>query len=112
MQEELVERLVALGSATMCEGAFAPVPAVLLHRRVVAHVDADGSLDVGSTRAVIRRLTLRPTTSDRLDVRLSGPDELQWAVDLVGAVIDATAPGTPGGEPPTGTALGLRRRFH
>ena len=121
MQEELIERLVALG-ATISEGAFAPVPAVWVGRREVAHFDARRLLDIRLTRTVIRqrraelgsddRVIFRAGTSDWLEIRLSGPDDLEFALDLVRAAIAANTPSAPRGAPPTGAELERRRRFH
>jgi hypothetical protein len=122
MQEEFIERLVALLGVTISEGAFAPVPAVWVGRREVAHFDGDGALDVRLTRAVIsrrraelgadNRVTFRAGTSDWLEIALNGPDDFEFALELVRAAIAANAPSAPGGAPPTGAELQRRRRFH
>jgi hypothetical protein len=122
VEEELIERLVALGGTTISKGAFAPVPAVWVGRREVAHFDADGSLDARLTRTVIRqrgpelgsddRVIFGARISDWPELRLSSPDDLKFALELVRAALAANAPSAPRGAPPTGAELMRRRRFH
>jgi hypothetical protein len=119
MQDELIERCAGIPGAAIGDGAFGPGPAVWAGRREVAHVDADGSLDVRLTRQVIRsrraelradgRVTLRGTGSDWLRVSTTDVD---FAVALVADAVAANLPTAPPGLPPSGADLDRRRRFH
>ena len=89
----LLERCALLAGVRLGEGAFAPGPALWLGNREIAHVDADGLLDVRLTRAVIRRrrrdlatdgrVVLRRHQSDWVAVRVGDPAAVELAVTLI-----------------------------
>lgn len=122
-QIDLLERVagkaegVALG-----EGAFAPGPALWVGKREIAHFDAERTLDLRLTKAVIRdrraelkadsRVELRPGASDWIELDLASPADEAWAIALVADAVDANRPTAPKGAPPTGADLARRRRFH
>jgi Family of unknown function (DUF5519) len=118
---ELFERLGELRGAVISDGAFGPGPAVWVGKREVAHVDRDGALDVRLTRsrisqrkAVLRgdpRVVLRRGSSDWLELCISTPEDLGFAVELVRQAVEANADSQPG-PPPSGSELERRRRFH
>ncbi len=122
MKAELFKRLREIPGAVVGEGAFAPGEAIWVGRREVAHVDADGTLDVRLTKAVIRarrdelrrdpRLRFRAGQSDWIEVDFANQGDIDFAVDLVEDAIAANAPTAPAGAPPTGAELEGRRRFH
>jgi hypothetical protein len=122
MKVELLERIRAIPGVAIGEGAFAPGDAVWVGRREVAHFDADDALDVRLTKAVIHarrdelranpQVSLRPGTSDWIEVRVATPDDLELAVLLVGQAVLANLPTAKPGLPPTGAELQRRRRFH
>jgi hypothetical protein len=122
MKAELFERVREIPGAVVSEGAFAPGDAVWVGRREIAHVDADGALDVRLTKAVIRarreefrsdpRIRLRAGPSDWIEVSVVSPEDIDFAVDLVKEAIAANVSTAQAGAPPTGTELERRRRFH
>lgn len=119
---ELFESCSGLDGVQIGEGAFAPGPALWVGTREVAHVDADGSLDVRLTRQVIsrrraelradQRVSMRPSTSDWIEIRVGGGEDIGVARSLIEDAIAANLASAPAGLPPTGRDLERRRRFH
>src|SRR5688572_19600839 len=121
--ETLQARLDQLEGVVPGDSAFGEGPAWWAGGKEVAHVDADGTVDIRLTRAEIRarraelradgRVHLRTSSSaDWLEVVVAGDEDVALAVELVR--IAASAHATAGGAvpPPTGADLARRRRFH
>jgi len=97
-------------------------PAIWVGRREVAHFDGDGSLDVRLTKRLIAlrraelrsdvRVTLRPGSSDWIDINISNESDRSFAEGIVQQAIEANRSTATAGPPPTGAALDRRRRFH
>jgi hypothetical protein len=113
---------VASGRAQVGDSTFIDGPAIYVGTREVAHIDAEGALDVRLTKAEIRRrrdvlrsdprIVLRASSSDWLEVWPSTPEDVTFATELVISAIDANEPSAPPGLPPSGHDLRRRRRFH
>jgi hypothetical protein len=94
-----MRRCARLEGATLGEGAFAPGPAIWAGGREVAHFEAPDELHVRLTRALIRerrtelradeRIELRPSTSDRIRVRVATAAGLDAAFALVRDAVEA-----------------------
>jgi hypothetical protein len=122
MHSEVIERCRSLEGAIVGEGAFAEGPAVWVGRREVAHIDADGAVDIRLTKQQIRRrrteleqdtrISLRAPSSDWLEVRAATDADIDFAVTLIADAVAANLPTAPTGDPPTGSELERRRRFH
>jgi hypothetical protein len=122
MHPDVIERCRHLDGATISDGAFAEGPAVWVGRREVAHVDADGAIDIRLTRQIIRqrrgeleldtRISFRAPASDWLEVRVATDDDADFAATLIADAVAANLPTAPTGNPPTGSELERRRRFH
>jgi Family of unknown function (DUF5519) len=122
VHERFIERCGSVSGAATGEGAFAPGPAIWVGKREVAHIDADGAVDIRLTRLEIRarraelradhRITFRASGSDWLEFRIGSDADLDDAVALATAAIAANLPTSPDGLPPTGAELERRRRFH
>jgi hypothetical protein len=104
------------------ESAFGSGPALWVGKREVAHLDDESTLDVRLTRPVIRarraelaadeRIRLRSGRSDWLEVRVTGKQDAEFALELIRDAVEANLPTAPPGLPPTGIELERRRRFH
>ena len=57
-------------------------------------------------------MTLRPGTSDWIEVELHSDADAEWAGSLIRDAIAANLPTAPPGLPPEGPELERRRRFH
>jgi hypothetical protein len=122
VDDKLMELMSRIEGAVIGEGAFSPGPAVWVGTREVAHIDADGALDVRLTKSVIRvrrseleadaRVTLRSSGSDWMGIRLASDNDVSYAVEMVRTAVAANLPTAKPGSPPTGEALARRRRFH
>lgn len=118
----VLERGAELDGVAAGEGAFTPGPALWVGAREVAHIDADGALDLRLTRRVLSqrraalradgRVRLRPSGSDWCEVVVATPDDVAFALELVAAAVAANLATAPPGPPPSGAALERRRRFH
>ncbi len=107
VQDAFIERCAKAAGAAVSDGAFSPGPAVWVGRREVAHFDADGSLDVRLTKALIRerkaelaadhRVELRRNASDWLAVkfRADNQDDISFAGELVQAAVAANRANRP-----------------
>lgn len=121
-QNTFLDRCAELDHAAISEGAFGAGAAVWVGKREIAHFDDESTLDVRLTKPVIRarrselrldsRVRLRSSSSDWLEVRLSGGTEIDFAVQFVRDAIAANLPTAPPGSPPGGAELARRRRFH
>jgi hypothetical protein len=122
MPSEVIERCRSIEGATVGEGVFAEGPAVWVGRREVAHIDADGAVDIRLTKQQIRRrraeleadtrISLRAPSSDWLEVRVATDADIDFALTLIADAVVANLPSAPPGSPPTGSELDRRRRFH
>ena len=122
MPSEVIERCRSIEGATVGEGAFAEGPAVWVGRREVAHIDADGAVDIRLTKQQIRRrraeleadtrISLHSSSSDWLEVRVASDIDADFAVALISEAVAANLPTAPPGNPLTGSELERRRRFH
>jgi Family of unknown function (DUF5519) len=122
VKDQFIERCSELEAAVISDGAFTEGPAVWVGRREIAHFDADGMLDIRLTKASIRsrraafavddRISLRPGTSDWLELSLHTVGDVDFAVSLVEEAIAANLPTVKTGPPPAGAELERRRRFH
>jgi hypothetical protein len=122
MQMEFMQRCAAIEGAALGEGAFSPGPAIWVGKREVAHFDGAHALDVRLTKAVIQgrraqlkdddRVSLRRSSSDWLEVRLSSDSDAAFAFALVDEAVAANLATAKPGLPPTGEELARRRRFH
>lgn len=118
----VIDRWDTIEGAAVGEGAFKPGPAVWAGRREVAHIDADGALDIRLTKQLIRsrrtalkadaRVALRANGSDWLEVRVATADDIEFALLLVRDAVAANLPTAEPGPPPSGSDLKRRRRFH
>lgn len=112
----------ATAGVAVAEGAFGPGPALWVGMREVAHFDDERTLDVRLTRAEIRRrrdewkaderVTLRGSSSDWLELTVDVDGDVEWAVGIVLAAVEANRATAPRGAPPTGRDLERRRRIH
>jgi hypothetical protein len=126
MARPLIEVLAGLEGGlegvVVSDSAFGDGPALWVGRREVAHLDGNDVVDVRLTRPLIRarkaslaadpRITLRRSSSDWLEVRVSTAADVAFAMALVETAVDANRPTAAAGPPPTGGALKRRRRFH
>src|SRR3954447_6376056 len=88
--------------AAIGEGAFSPGSALWVGKREVAHFDDERTLDIRLTKAEIRRrrnelnsderITLRSSSSDWLECSIKSDDDVEWAVSLVVAAVEANKP--------------------
>jgi hypothetical protein len=108
--------------AALGESAFGSGPAIWVGKREVAHFDGERTIDIRLTKAVIRsrrpqlksdeRVTLRPSTSDWIEVEVRSDADAEWASALIRDAIEANLPTAPPGLPPEGADLERRGRFH
>jgi hypothetical protein len=117
-----MDRGAEIDGAQLGAGAFAAGAALWVGRREIAHIDADGALDLRLTKAVIRRhrvefdsderTTLRAPGSDWLEIRVDRTADVDFALSLVEEAVRANLATATLGPPPSGAALERRRRFH
>ena len=103
---------------------FGPGDAWWCNGKEIAHFDSSAVLDVRLTRAVIRelrsvlrddrRVELRKSGSDWIEVRMSSTDDAAFVAQLVerAAAAHRAGPGVTPKPPPSGPDLERRRRFH
>lgn len=124
LPDGLWEAVLAVDGVVEGGGAFSDVPAGWVDGTEIVHRDADGTLDLRLTRAVIReqrprlkadpRVTLPRSGGDWVEIRVEDDDDLPFVVELVelAAAAHRPPPGTTPKPPPTGADLDRRRRFH
>jgi hypothetical protein len=125
LRDALCERIRRLPDVEEGESAFGPGPGFWVGGKEVVHFDAPNLVDVRLTRAEIRasraelrgdeRVTLRASSSsDWLEARMTGPDDVAFVAGLVERAVAAHRPDGDGlpKPPPTGADLERRRRFH
>jgi RimJ/RimL family protein N-acetyltransferase len=122
LTKRLFDRCGQITGAATGESMFGSGPAIWVGKREVAHVEAVGLVDVRLTKAVIRerrselaadpRVSHRARASDWLEVRVTTPDDVDFAAELVKQAVAANLPTAKPGSPPSGSELESRRRFH
>jgi Family of unknown function (DUF5519) len=122
IHDRLIERCSELANAVVGDGAFSPGQAIWVGKRDIAHIDANGALDIRLTKTELRarrqelqmdsRITLRSHASDWLEFRVDTDEDLEDGVSLISDAIAANLPSAPTGPPPTGPELERRRRSH
>jgi Family of unknown function (DUF5519) len=124
LRERVAARLRTLDGVVESASAFGTDDAFWCNGTEIAHFDATDVVDLRLTKSVIRelrarlradpRVELRKHASDWLEVRIASNDDVDFVLEL--AVRAAMAHRAPAGEaakePPSGSALERRRRFH
>lgn len=119
---EMLRRCASANDAVLGDSTFGHGHAVFVGKREVAHVANPGTLDIRLTKARIRerrselreddRVTLRQSQSDWVEFTVREPKDLVTAETLLAAAIEANRPTAPPGPPPSGADLERRSRFH
>ena len=124
LRREIASCIMSVDGVTLSPSGLGDADAYWVNGKEIAHFDESTVIDLRLTRTAIRarrpelkadpRVELRPSTSDWLELRVRGRDDLQWLRSLV--EVAAQAHRAPGGEvpkePPVGAELERRRRFH
>ena len=121
-REAFLDSCARLDGVVIGEGNFGPGPALWVGKREVAHFDSGETLDIRLTKPQIRsrrselkeddRVSLRPASSDWLELRVRDESDFDFALSLVRDAINANLQTATRGPPPTGADLARRRHFH
>jgi hypothetical protein len=121
----LLAALTEIEGVVEGESAFRDGPALWVNGKEIAHFDGDDIIDIRLTASLIRgrraelrenpSVTLRrSSSSDWLEVRVSGAPDEQVVLQLVAEAAHAHAApaGTTPDPPATGARLARMKRFH
>lgn len=124
-RQRLESRLRKIRNLDVGESAFGPGIGYWVNGKEILHFDQDDVIDLRLTRAEIRlraaalrsdtRVQLRRSSAaDWLEIRLTGPDDVNFVVELVEVATAAhrQVDARSFKPPPTGSELERHRRFH
>jgi hypothetical protein len=124
LQKRLAARLQRVEGVVESPSMFGAGNAFWCNGKEIAHFDAADVVDLRLTRSVIRelrpllrddrRVELRKGSSDWIEVHVSSSDDIAFVVELAerAAAAHRAGAGETAKQPPVGSDLDRRRRFH